>query len=96
MSISRENLFFRICEKQRHRSAAWLADQRLCFHYLECTISLLINPGARCLSGRAIRLRNERSGVRNLPPPCCFLEQDTLLPESIGTTKEEVAPSRHD
>ena len=27
---------------------------------------------------------NERSGVRNLPPPCCVLEQDTLLPESTG------------
>ena len=23
-------------------------------------------------------------GVRNLPPPCCVLEQDTLLPESTG------------
>ena len=28
--------------------------------------------------------RSERSGVRNLPPPCCVLEQDTLLPESTG------------
>ena len=26
----------------------------------------------------------QRSGVRNLPPPCCVLEQDTLLPESTG------------
>ena len=24
------------------------------------------------------------SGVRDLPPPCCVLEQDTLLPESTG------------
>ena len=24
------------------------------------------------------------NGVRNLPPPCCVLEQDTLLPESTG------------
>ena len=23
-------------------------------------------------------------GVRNLPPSCCVLEQDTLLPESTG------------
>ena len=22
--------------------------------------------------------------VRDLPPPCCVLEQDTLLPESTG------------
>ena len=29
-------------------------------------------------------LRSERSGVRDLPPPCCVLEQDTLLPESTG------------
>ena len=24
------------------------------------------------------------SGNRDLPPPCCVLEQDTLLPESTG------------
>ena len=35
-------------------------------------------------------------GVRNLPPPCCVLEQDTLLPESTGNTQVAVAPSRHD
>ena len=29
-------------------------------------------------------IRSERSGVRDLPPPCCVLEQDTLLPESTG------------
>ena len=40
--------------------------------------------------------RREVSGVRNLPPPCCVLEQDTLLPESTGYTQEVVAPSRHD
>ena len=33
--------------------------------------------------------------VRNLPLPCCVLEQDTLLPENTGT-QEAVAPSRHD
>ena len=27
---------------------------------------------------------SERLGVLNLPPPCCVLEQDTLLPESTG------------
>ena len=32
----------------------------------------------------------------NLPPPCCVLEQDTLLPESTGNTQEAVATSRHD
>ena len=35
-------------------------------------------------------------GVRNQPPPCCVLEQDTLLPEGTGNTQEVVAPSRHD
>ena len=25
-----------------------------------------------------------QSGVRDLPQPCCVLEQDTLLPESTG------------
>ena len=29
-----------------------------------------------------------RSRVRNLPPPCCVLEQDTLLPESTGTCRD--------
>ena len=32
----------------------------------------------------SVGLRSERSGVRYLPPPCCVLEQDTLLPESTG------------
>ena len=36
------------------------------------------------------------SGVRNLRPPCCSLEQDTLLPESTGKTQEAVALSQHD
>ena len=42
------------------------------------------------------RTPEERSGVRNLLPPCCVLEQDTLLPESTGNTQEVVAPSQHD
>ena len=29
--------------------------------------------------------------VRNLPPPCCVLEQDTFSPKSIGNTQEAVA-----
>ena len=32
----------------------------------------------------SVGLRSERSRVRDLPPPCCVLEQDTLLPESTG------------
>ena len=31
-------------------------------------------------------------GDRNLPP-CCVLEQETLLTESTGNTQEAVAPS---
>ena len=27
-------------------------------------------------------------GFRDLHPPCCVLEQDTLLPESTGITEE--------
>ena len=50
--------------------------------------------GERC--GLVVERRNQRSGVRNLPPPCCVLKQDTLLPESTGNTQEAVAPSRHD
>ena len=42
--------------------------------------------GARWLSGRVSDsgARGPGSGVRDLPPPCCVLEQDTLLPESTG------------
>ena len=42
------------------------------------------------------RTLEQEVGVRNLPPPYCVLEQDTLLPESTGNTKEAVALSRHD
>ena len=34
--------------------------------------------------GSVVECRSERSGVRDLPSPCCVLEQDTLLPESTG------------
>ena len=36
------------------------------------------------------------SGARNLTPTGCVHEQDTLLPESTGNTREAVASSRHD
>ena len=41
-------------------------------------------------SGSVVERRTpEREvGVRNLSPPCCVLEQDTLLPESTGYTQE--------
>ena len=42
-------------------------------------------------------LRNERSGVRYLPPPCYVLEQRHIYsPKFTGNTQEAVAPSRHD
>ena len=53
--------------------------------------------GARWLTQwQSVKLRSERSGVRNLPPPCCILEQDTLLPENTCNTQEAVAPSLYD
>ena len=52
--------------------------------------------GARWLSGRASDSGARGRGVRNLPPSCCILEQDTLLSESTGNTRKAVAPSRHD
>ena len=45
---------------------------------------------------QSVGRRSQTSGARNLPPPCCVLEQDTLLPESTGNTQEAVVPSRHD
>ena len=40
--------------------------------------------GSAVAQWESVGLRSERSGVRYLPPPCCVLEQDTLLPESTG------------
>ena len=35
--------------------------------------------------------------IAYLPPPCCVLEQDTLLPRKYWLiTQEAMAPSRHD
>ena len=42
------------------------------------------------------RTPEREEGVRSLPPPCCVIEQDTLLPESTGNAQEAVVPSRHD
>ena len=48
--------------------------------------------GGSVIEGRTLE---QEVGVQNLPPLCCVLEQDTLLPESTGTcnTQEAVAPS---
>ena len=35
------------------------------------------------------------SGVRNVLPPSCVLEQDTLLPNVLVIPREAVTPSRH-
>ena len=51
--------------------------------------------GARWLSGRASDYE-ARVEVQNPTPPCCVIEQDTLLSESTGNTQEAVALSRHD
>ena len=40
--------------------------------------------GSAVAQWSSVGFRSERSGVRNLPPPCCVHEQDTLLPESTG------------
>ena len=46
--------------------------------------SLYLASGSAVAQWWSVGLRSERSGVRDLPPPCCVLEQDTLLPESTG------------
>ena len=50
----------------------------------------------RCGSVLERRTPEREVEARNLPPLCCVLEQDTLLPKSTGNTQEVVAPSRHD
>ena len=40
-----------------------------------------------------LRTPEREVGVRNLPSPCCVLEQDTLLPEGTSNTQEAMAPS---
>ena len=40
--------------------------------------------GERGGSGVECRTPEREVGGSNLPPPCCVLEQDTLLPESTG------------
>ena len=50
----------------------------------------------RCGSVVERRTPEREVGARNLPPLCCVLEQDTLLPKSTGNTQEVVAPSVHD
>ena len=42
-----------------------------------------IMGGVRWLSG-SVSDSGAKGRVRNLPPPCCVLEQHTLLPESTG------------
>ena len=42
------------------------------------------SSGERGGSVAECRTPEREVGVRNLPPPCCVLEQDILLPESTG------------
>ena len=51
----------------------------------------LWRTGSAVAQWYSVRLQSERSGVRNLPLPCCVFEQDTFLPESTGNTQEAVA-----
>ena len=46
--------------------------------------NLILHWGERWLNGRVSYSGARSRGVWNLPPPCCVLEQDTLLPESTG------------
>ena len=43
-----------------------------------------LSGGERGGSVVECRTPEREVGVRNLPPPCCVLEQDTLLPESTS------------
>ena len=45
-------------------------------------LTSLFEIGEHGVSVVECRTLSERSGVRNLPPLCCVLEQGTLLPKS--------------
>ena len=60
------------------RSMFWLSLRR----WFNVHASIQNNRGEGWLSGRVSDSGARGRGVRNLPPPCCVLEQDTLLPES--------------
>ena len=76
---------------RRDRKKA-LDSESVCFAGLAST-SLIGERGGLVVE---LRTLNREVGARNLPPPCCVLVQDTLLPESTGNTQEAVAPSRRD
>ena len=64
-----------LCSRRRNRPVIK--------YFSSCTTTLVIR-GARWLSGRVSDSGARGPGFLDLPPPCCVLEQDTLLPESTG------------
>ena len=62
-------------------SAIWLGQQ----YFLQtCSSCTLYHIPYRTSSSLKIENIIKQETGRNLPPPCCVLEQDTLLPESTG------------
>ena len=63
------------------------------YPYFACSVFLFAGQSHIKIMGErggsvVERLTPEREvGVRNIPPPCCVLEEDTLLPESNGNTQ---------
>ena len=72
-----------------------VTEQLICDFNLAYAKSRLSHDVARQLGCSVVERQTLEIevGVRNLPPPCCVLEQNTLLPESTGNTQEAVAPS---
>ena len=51
---------------------------------LQNKLTIPFSDGERGGSVVECRTPEREVRVRDLPPPCCVLEQDTLLPESTG------------
>ena len=63
-------------------------ENAMCSSNLQGTKAIIAHKGpVGERGGSVVECRTperEVGGVRNLPPPCCVLEQETLLPENTG------------
>ena len=84
VSIAACNCNDSLFEKEELRMSAWEKAQIWRRKYMIKRLWYNIFRGECGGSVVECRTPEREVGVRNLPLPCCVLEQDTLLPESTG------------